>query len=87
MLKINAGSGHYLIGGDVFSLRVCATKGRELYPLLFLKCEKLEREGKLSGLMWIDDQEHKLGDLTCIIRRWAKEDNTIFIPNKDGNET
>lgn len=86
-LKFKTAAGHYLVNSwdDVFSIRVCAPEGDDrsnLYLPLHFKCAALRASGKLSGFIWIDDDEHEMDSIFCITRRWARIDSTIFIPNK-----
>lgn len=84
-LKIETGSGHYLIDSpdDVFSFMVWVPKEREdeIYLTLNFKCNDLRERGKLSDLTWIDDTKIEIEDSIAIVRRWARIDSTVFIPN------
>jgi hypothetical protein len=89
MIKIRSGHGYYLIDSwdDIFSLRVCTTsKQREFdwgtNSLLNHEQDKLQDDGKLEGLVWIDDKEDMENDFHTITRRWAKQEHSRYISDK-----
>jgi len=82
-LKFEVSHGYYLVRDweDVFSFRVCVPKERveELSSSLFYENNRLKEKGKLNGMLWLDDQEHKTDGLVCITRRWVSAYNSIYI--------